>query len=91
MQSRLRLEEGWSTLILLVAMLGISSLAVMQADWINGLQLIPMASTAASANRACIGQKSVSFSHRPLIRLCLWPVYNPVPRWHSFARRFIVA
>ena len=47
MHSRLRLEEGWSTLILLVAMLGISSIAVMQADWINGLQLIPMASIIA--------------------------------------------
>ena len=47
MLSRLRLEEGWTTLLLLLAMLLISSMAVMQAGWIDGLQLIPMASTVA--------------------------------------------
>jgi len=47
MQSRLRLEEGWTTLLLLWAMLFVSSMAVMQADWINGLQLVPTGATLA--------------------------------------------
>ena len=47
MQSRFRLEEGWTTLLLLMAMLLISSIAVMQAGWIDGLQLIPIASITA--------------------------------------------
>ena len=47
MQIRPRLEEGWSTLILLFAMVLISGYAVWQADLISGLHIIPMVGGAS--------------------------------------------
>lgn len=47
MQIRPRLEEGWSTLILLWGMMFISALAIRQADLIDGLQVIPVVGTIA--------------------------------------------
>lgn len=41
MQIRPRLEEGWSTLILLFGMMLITAYAISQADLIDGLQVIP--------------------------------------------------
>jgi transglutaminase-like putative cysteine protease len=42
MNIRLKLEEGWSTLILLGAMILVSAMAIAQADLIFGLHVIPM-------------------------------------------------
>lgn len=47
MQIRPRLEEGWSTLILLWAMMFVSAYAIQQADLIDGLQIIPVVGTIA--------------------------------------------
>ncbi|NJN53906.1 MAG: hypothetical protein HC804_03605 [Anaerolineae bacterium] len=47
MHIRPRLEEGWSTLILLWAMMFITAFAIQQADLINGLHIIPLVGTAA--------------------------------------------
>lgn len=47
MNVRLRLEEGWSTLILLWGMMFISALAIREADLIDGLQVIPTIGTLA--------------------------------------------
>ncbi len=43
MQIRPRLEEGWTTLLLLVAMIMVASIAIMQTDLIAGLDIVPMA------------------------------------------------
>ncbi len=40
MPTRLRLEEGWSTLIILWAMILISAVAILQADLISGLHIV---------------------------------------------------
>jgi hypothetical protein len=42
-----RLEEGWSTLFLLWAMIMVSSMAIAQADLIVGLHVIPLVGTVA--------------------------------------------
>lgn len=47
MQLRPRLEEGWSTLILLLGMMLVSAYAIWQADLIEGLQVIPYVGAAA--------------------------------------------
>jgi len=47
MQIRPRMEEGWSTLILLWAMILISSAAITQSDLIDGLHVIPMVGSIA--------------------------------------------
>ena len=47
MQTRLRIDEGWSTLILLWVMLLVSASAVVQADLIDGLQVVPMVATVS--------------------------------------------
>ena len=47
MRIRPKLEEGWSTLILLWAMILISAMAIAQADLIFGLHVIPMVGTFA--------------------------------------------
>lgn len=47
MHIRPRLEEGWSTLALLWAMMFVSASAIMQADLINGLHVIPVIGTVA--------------------------------------------
>lgn len=47
MQIKPRLEEGWSTLILLWAMMFISAYAIQQADLIYGLHVIPIVGTLA--------------------------------------------
>jgi len=43
MRSRLRLEEGWTTLLLLIAMMLIAAIAIMQTDLIADLDIVPMA------------------------------------------------
>lgn len=47
MHIRPKLEEGWSTLFLLWAMIMISSMAIAQADLIVGLHVIPLVGTVA--------------------------------------------
>ncbi|MFZ1397914.1 MAG: transglutaminase-like domain-containing protein [Candidatus Promineifilaceae bacterium] len=47
MRIRPNLEEGWSTLILLWAMILVSAMAIAQADLIFGLHVIPLVGTAA--------------------------------------------
>ncbi|MCL4262403.1 MAG: transglutaminase-like domain-containing protein [Anaerolineae bacterium] len=47
MHTRPRLEEGWSTLILLWAMMFMTAFAIQQADLISGLHVIPLVGTAA--------------------------------------------
>ncbi|WP_420641402.1 transglutaminase-like domain-containing protein [Candidatus Leptofilum sp.] len=47
MRLRPRLQEGWSTLFLLWAMILISAMAIARADLIFGLHVIPMVGTAA--------------------------------------------
>lgn len=47
MRTQLRLEEGWSTLFILWAMLFVSSYAMTQADLIDGLHVIPLVATTA--------------------------------------------
>ncbi|MCP4360076.1 MAG: transglutaminase domain-containing protein [Chloroflexi bacterium] len=47
MRIRPRLEEGWSTLFLLWAMMFVSALAIRQADLIDGLQVIPLVGSLA--------------------------------------------
>lgn len=44
---RLQIEEGWSTWFLLWAMLIVSTLAIIQADLIDGLHVLPTAATGA--------------------------------------------
>ncbi len=47
MHARPRLEEGWSTLFLLWAMMFITAFAIQQADLISGLHIVPLVGTAA--------------------------------------------
>ncbi|MFQ5398178.1 MAG: transglutaminase family protein [Anaerolineae bacterium] len=47
MRVRLRLEEGWSTLALLWALLLVAAMAINQADLIEGLHIVPVVATAA--------------------------------------------
>lgn len=47
MQIRPRLEEGWSTLFLLWAMMLITAVAIRQADLIDGMHIIPLVGTLA--------------------------------------------
>lgn len=47
METRFQLEEGWSTLLLVWAMLLISSIAIMQAELTTGLQVIPIIASIA--------------------------------------------
>ncbi len=47
MRNRPQLEEGWSTLLILWAMLLVASTAIMQTDLIDGLHIIPIASSVA--------------------------------------------
>ena len=47
MSIRPRLEEGWSTFVLLWAMIIVSAMAIAQADLIFGLHVIPLVGTAA--------------------------------------------
>jgi transglutaminase-like putative cysteine protease len=47
MRLRLRLEEGWSTLILLWLMVLVAALAIMEADLISGLHVVNFISSAA--------------------------------------------
>jgi transglutaminase-like putative cysteine protease len=42
MRYRPRLEEGWTTLLLLVAMIMVASIAIMQTELIIGLDIVPM-------------------------------------------------
>ncbi|MDX1417376.1 MAG: transglutaminase domain-containing protein [Candidatus Promineifilaceae bacterium] len=43
MRIRPRLEEGWTTLLLLAAMLLVASSAIVQTELISGLEVVPMA------------------------------------------------
>lgn len=43
MRIRPRLKEGWTTLLLLIAMLLVASIAIMQTELISGLDIVPMA------------------------------------------------
>ncbi len=45
MSTRFQLEEGWLTFLLLWGMLIVAGLAVLQADWISGLQAVPLTAT----------------------------------------------
>ena len=47
MDARLKLEEGWTTLFLLWAMILVAALALNQADLIDGLQIIPLTGSLA--------------------------------------------
>lgn len=47
MRIRPRLEEGWSTLFLLWAMLMVASIALVQAEIIGGLEIVPWVATLA--------------------------------------------
>lgn len=42
MRIRPRLREGWTTLLLLIAMILVSSIAIMQTELIAGLDIVPM-------------------------------------------------
>ena len=42
-----RLREGWPTLLLVWAMLLVASIAVLQADLIDGLHILPFVATLA--------------------------------------------
>ena len=42
MRMRPRLEEGWTTLLLLVAMILVAAIAIMQTELIAGLDIVPM-------------------------------------------------
>lgn len=43
MRIRPRLEEGWTTLLLLVAMIMVAAIAIMQTELIAGLDIVPLA------------------------------------------------
>jgi hypothetical protein len=43
MRIRPRLKEGWTTLLLLIAMMLVASIAIMQTELISGLDIVPMA------------------------------------------------
>ena len=47
MRFRPQLQEGWSTLFILWAMLLVASTAIMQTDLIDGLHIIPIAASVA--------------------------------------------
>jgi transglutaminase-like putative cysteine protease len=47
MLSRLRIEEGWFTLALVWALVIIASVAILNAELIDGLEVLPLVSTAA--------------------------------------------
>jgi transglutaminase-like putative cysteine protease len=44
---RLKLEEGWTTLFLLLAMIIISAMGVARAEFFDGLQILPVIGTSA--------------------------------------------
>ncbi len=47
MQKHLRMDEGWSTLLLVWAMILLSSFAIMQADLTEGLHILPIVASFA--------------------------------------------
>ena len=62
METSARLREGWPSLLLVWAMLLVASMAIMQADLIDGLHIVPIAATLALLAGWLLG-KSV-FSER---------------------------
>ena len=62
MESSARLREGWPSFLLVWAMLLVASMAILQADLIDGLHIVPIAATLALISGWLLG-KSV-FSER---------------------------
>ena len=62
METSARLRDGWPSLLLVWAMLLVASMAIMQADLIDGLHIVPIAATLALLAGWLLG-KSV-FSER---------------------------
>ena len=60
MRLRPKLEEGWSTLILLWAMILVSAMAIARADLIFGLHVIPLVGTAALLAGTLLAKSSFS-------------------------------
>lgn len=60
MRAKLRLEEGWSTLAILWGMIFIASLAMTQADLIDGLHVIPVIASIAVLSGLMLGKSRFS-------------------------------
>lgn len=60
MESSARLREGWPSLLLVWAMLLVASMAIMQADLIDGLHVVPIAATLALLSGWLLGKSEFS-------------------------------
>lgn len=60
MESSARLREGWPSLLLVWAMLLVASMAIMQADLIDGLHIVPIAATLALVAGWLLGKSAFS-------------------------------
>ncbi len=60
METSARLREGWPSLLLVWAMLLVTSLAIMQADLIDGLHVVPIAATLALLSGWLLGKSEFS-------------------------------
>ena len=60
METSARLREGWPSFLLVWAMLLVTSLAIMQADLIDGLHVVPIAATLALLSGWLLGKSEFS-------------------------------
>ena len=60
MESSARLREGWPSFLLVWAMLLVASMAIMQADLIDGLHIVPIAATLALVAGWLLGKSAFS-------------------------------
>ena len=82
MRIRPKLEEGWSTLILLAAMILVSATAIAQADLIFGLHVIPSVGLIDRAGRHGIVKKPLYAPNCSPVCSHLRPVYCFLYGWH---------
>ena len=87
MRIRPKLEEGWSTLILLLLMILISAAAIAQADLIFGLHVIPLVGLIAVLAGTVIAKSRFAPNNAHLISLIygLFVVFYMVGTLDSFA------
>ncbi len=69
MLTRLKLEEGWSTFLLLGAMILISSMAIAQADLIFGLHVIPLVGIFALLTGTLLAKSNFSSNKATLFAI----------------------
>ena len=78
MHLRMKLEEGWSTLILLWMMILVSAMAIVQADLISGLHVVTLISSAAVLAGLLFLASRIGHAASMLLRHGGFPLYSLV-------------